>query len=387
MLCQISVFMGHYGVSLHKCGIKTVAAVAALAALSISCARVPPPPYPLTFTLDVRSPRLLETSEEVAVPLAVVNSGERAWDPARFHVSYHWLWLVPRELARRSRTVPYHDGIRTDLGDAAVVPGARVALQGRILAPAWPGLYWLQWDMVEEGVGWFAQVAPRQPRTLVVVIPPPAWIFAPLPLIFALAGLFALRRRDAGLKPRATLQTADVLWCEATLAVKPLILANAALLEPTAVAYWLILAFALVVPMLGELIFPRRVRPWVLLFIGIFCSLLILADVVYYRFFGDVLSAPAMLAAHQTGHVWGSVGSLFTPGLLWLLIDWPFAVWMVARMARRPDPMPASRAAMRTSAAALLALAAGFVALSVPSVLAATPLDQMLDRKSTRLNS
>ena len=42
----------------------------------------------------------------------------------------------------------------------------------------------------------------------------------------------------------------------------------------------------------------------------------LLADVVYYRFFGDVLSTPALLAARQTGHVWGSIGSLFTPGLL-----------------------------------------------------------------------
>ena len=89
------------------------------------------------------------------------------------------------------------------------------------------------------------------------------------------------------------------------------------------------------------LVLPRRVRPWALLAIGIFCSTLILADVVYYRFFGDVLSAPAMLAARQTGHVWGSVGSLFTPGLLWLVIDWPFAIWLAVRLSRRGrDPRP-----------------------------------------------
>ena len=34
---------------------------------------------------------------------------------------------------------------------------------------------------------------------------------------------------------------------------------------------------------------------------------------VYYRFFGDVLSAPAMLGARQTGHVWESIRSLFSP--------------------------------------------------------------------------
>jgi len=97
---------------------------------------------------------------------------------------------------------------------------------------------------------------------------------------------------------------ADVWWCAATLAAKPLILAHVALLEPTAAAYWLILAVAVLVPMLALLMLPRRVRPWALLALGIFCSLLILADVVYYRFFGDVLSTAALLAAGQTGHVW-----------------------------------------------------------------------------------
>src|SRR6185369_13178355 len=139
------------------------------------------------------------------VPVTLSNTGPGAWDPSRIHLSYHWLWLVPRELLHRSRTVPYQDGIRTELGDAPVVPGARVSLPGRLLAPEVPGVYWLQWDMVEEGVTWFAQVAPRQPRTLVLVVPPPAWLCAPLPLITALWGLYALRRRnDAGLKPRAT---------------------------------------------------------------------------------------------------------------------------------------------------------------------------------------
>src|SRR5258708_30772831 len=120
---------------------------------------------------------------------------------------------------------------------------------------------------------------------------------------------------------------ADVLWGAATRGAKPLILAHDALLEPTAVADWLVLAVAILVPLTATLILPRRVRPWVLLAIGIFGSLLILADVVYYRFFGDVLSTPALLAAHQTGHVWGSVGSLFSPGLVWLALDWPVAPW------------------------------------------------------------
>jgi lipoteichoic acid synthase len=372
---------------LRKLGIKGGAAASTvLAVLTLGCARVPPPPYLLAFSLDVASPRLLETSQEIAVPATVVNSGGRAWDPARIHLSYHWLWLVPRELAHRSRTVPYHDGIRTDLGGAPVAPGARVALQGRILAPALPGVYWLQWDMVEEGSTWFAQVSPRQPRTLVVVVPPPAWIFAPLPLILALYGLWMADRgsriADTGL-PIGAAAVADVLWCAAALATKPLILVHTALLEPTAAAYWLILAVAVVVPMLVLAIVPRRARPWVLLAVGVFGSLLILADVVYYRFFGDVLSTPAILAARQTGHVWGTIGSLFTPGLLWVIVDWPLAAWLAARLSRRGAPVPASRARGLTTAAVVLAgLAVSAAVVSVPRVLASTPLDQMFRARS-----
>jgi phosphoglycerol transferase MdoB-like AlkP superfamily enzyme len=336
-----------------------------LCALCVGCARVPPPPYSLAFSLDGRSPRLLATSQEITVPLTVVNMGQRAWDPTTIHVSYHWLWIVPRELAHRSRTVPYHDGIRTAL-DGAVAPGARVAVPARLLTPGWPGVYWLQWDMVEEEVTWFAQVSPRQPRTLVVVMPPPAWIVAPLPLLIAIVGLYARRRIPA----------ADVLWCAATLAAKPPILEHDALLEPTLVSYWLVLAIAIGVPAIALLVLPHRIRPWVLLAVGMFASLILLADVVYYRFFGDVLSAPALLAARQTGHVFGSVSSLFTPVLLWLVADWPFAVWLAARVSSAA-PSPAPRVRVVIAAAALAAVVAAGAALSAPRVLASTPLDQM----------
>src|SRR5207237_2194678 len=99
--------------------------------------------------------------------------------------------------------------------------------------------------------------------------------------------------------------------------------------------------------------------------------------VVYYRFFGDVLSTPALLGAHQTGQVWGSVRTLFTPDLIWLVADWPFAVWIAARVTlRRASGMPAlMRAAMASTAAAVLAVS-GMV-ISAPRVLASTPLDQM----------
>jgi len=296
--------------------------------------------------------------------------------------------------------VPYHDGIRTEIGDRPIAPGERRALQGRLLSPALPGIYWLQWDMVEEGVIWFAQVAPRQPRTLVVVLPPPAWLFAPLPMLVALAGLFALSRRRIAENPskaasagtcfirgdigfrRCLAAVPDVIWCATALSTKPLILAHEALLEPTAVSYWLVMAVALLVPVPALLILPRRVRPWVLLAAGIFGSLVMLGDVVYYRFFGDVLSMPALLAARQTGRVWGSIGTLMTPGLAWLVLDWPFACWLAVRLSRQPGPRPSLRDRMLTAAAALAAIATAGAALSAPAALASAPLDQMFRARS-----
>jgi phosphoglycerol transferase MdoB-like AlkP superfamily enzyme len=348
------------------------------AVVSGGCRRVPPPPYGHAFDLDGRPPRVLESAQEITVPLTVANTGQQAWDPARVHVSYHWLWLVPRELASRSRwDVPYENGIRTELG-SPVAPGARVALQGRLLAPALPGLYWLQWDMVEEGVTWFAQVAPRQPRRLVLVLPPPVWVLTPLPLLIAIAGIARLRQTVGAIGRTSWFAAnADVVWCAAVLGAKPFLIVHDALLEPTAVAYWLVAVFAIVPPMLAALLFPRRPRAWLLLVVGVFGSLVILGDVVYYRFFGDVLSAPALLGVHQTGRVWGSIRSLLSPGLVWLAADWPFAMWLAIRLGRLRTPESSVRTRALTSLVTVLALLLAGAIVSAPRVLAATPLDQL----------
>ena len=348
----------------------------AVCALGSACARTPSPPYPLNASFDVAPPRLLVSGSEIVLPLTVANTGSRAWDPARIHLSYHWLWFVPRELASRSRwNIPYQDGIRTDLG-AAIDPGTSRRLDGRLLAPSVPGLYWLQWDLVEEGNAWFAQLAPRQPRTLVVVVPPLVWVLAPLPLLIAIVGA-----GDSGAVSGLS-RTADVWWCFSVLAIKPLIIIHDALLEPTVVAYWLVVAVAVIVPLAAWVLLPRRVRAWALLAIGLFASLLVLADVVYYRFFGDIVSAPALLGAHQTGHVWGSIRSLLSPGLLWLVIDWPFAIGMTVRLTRRRGADARIRTRVTTAAAVIAVLAIVGALLSAPHVLASASLDQMFRNRA-----
>jgi lipoteichoic acid synthase len=355
--------------------ISVAVAIVSAATLAAACRRVPPPPYERAFAIVGSAPRAIERARETAVPITLTNTGRRAWDPSRVHFSYHWLWMVPRELRSRSRwDVPYQDGIRTDF-QSEVPPGGVVSVQGRLLAPDWPGLYWLQWDMVEEGVEWFAQNSPRQPRTLVVITPPVAWIAAPIPFLIALYGVRAARRRT----PFGSI--ADVVWCAAALGLKPLIVVYEALLEPTAVAYWLF-AVAAVVPVAALALLPRRVRVWTVVLLGIFGSLVVLADVVYYRFFGDVLSTPALLAARQTSHVWGSIRSLLSPLLVWIVIDCPLALWLAAVESR--SRWDAASLLERVSAAVAvgIVLAAIGVALSARRVLAGTPLDQMFRDRS-----
>jgi lipoteichoic acid synthase len=356
-------------------------ALLTFAAVASRCRPVAGPPCERSFSLQGSSPRIVHTASEVNVPLTLTNTGARDWVPGRVHLSYHWLWPIPRELLSPSRNVPYQDGIRTDL-DEVVAPGAHVAVAGRILPPSFPGVYWLQWDMVEEGVSWFSQVSPRQQRRLVVVLPAVVAVLAPLPLMLALGGLYAIgrverrRRVSRGLVAFAIL--ADVVWAASSLFVKPLLLADQALLEPTRVAYWLTVVAAAAPPIVLMLLLERRARAWPLFAVTAVLALLLLGDVVYYRFFDDVLSVPAMLAIHQTWRVRGTVRSLLSARMAWLIVDLPVAVWLIVRL-RRTWAFEWQRSSRPWPAAvcAVSALAVAGFAVSAPRVLTAEQLDQV----------
>ena len=321
---------------------------------------VGPSPYTLAFDLAGRTPRALAAWDQTIVPIAITNTGTRAWDAERIHVSYHWLWLIPRELPERSRwSLPYHEGIRTLLPHE-VQPGAHIAVEGRLVAPRWPGLYWLQWDMVEEGATWVAQVSPRQPRQLVVVLPTLAGLVTPLPLLAALAALSALVRTRSSPRRRSPFTAmSDVGWCVAVLAAKPLLLVRDVHLEPTVAAYGLVVAAAIAPPLFCAALFPLRVRVWALWLLGSISTVIMLGDVLYYRFFGNVLSAAVLVEAQQIGQIWKSIASLFTADLLWLVVDVPVALGLVIVLARQPEAAGTgrSRRSRRLSAAATVGLA------------------------------
>ena len=144
-----------------------------------------------------------------------------------------------------------------------------------------------------------------------------------------------------------------------TLVAKPLILMHEALLEPTAARTGCSRSSALAPPLVGagaaaapgarlDAAGRRHVR-----------TLLLLGDALYYRFFGDVLSVPAMLAVRQTGQVSGihpqpaDAGDVVARASTSRSRSW-LAVMMASRRAA-PGRAPAAAV---VAAAALLALAA-----------------------------
>src|SRR5262249_53322889 len=94
---------------------------------------------------------------------------------------------------------------------------------------------------------------------------------------------------------------------------------------------------------------PRSLRFGALLTANVLLSLLLLADLLYYRFFNDVASLPTFLHAWQMGEAGSSV-----PGLLrWQ--DWGFLfdapLWvLLLRYRRRLAPVPPLRWSVRDRA-------------------------------------
>lgn len=100
-------------------------------------------------TLSVRA------AERVTLKVTVENCSPRAWPalPSRWarhtiNLANHWLHedgaLLQRDDARCP--LPYD-----------LAPGARAELMLGVTAPAFDGQYWIELDLVQEDVGWFAQ--------------------------------------------------------------------------------------------------------------------------------------------------------------------------------------------------------------------------------------
>ncbi|MDU4696719.1 MAG: LTA synthase family protein [Paenibacillus sp.] len=75
---------------------------------------------------------------------------------------------------------------------------------------------------------------------------------------------------------------------------------------------------------------PSRGRGIALGALNVLLTVLIFADLVYYRYFGDFLTVPVLLQTGQVGELGGSIRELIHLADLWLIADW--VVWAVVKL-------------------------------------------------------
>jgi hypothetical protein len=118
--------------------------------------------YRVTY-LGARLPARLRAGELYRASIVVRNAGPACWSsqgqlPVR--LSYRWLADGDPLLSVSS--------LRTNLPHQ-VEPGHMVRLRAWLLAPAQPGSYTLEWDIVREGDAWFGDVGSETLRQVVTV--------------------------------------------------------------------------------------------------------------------------------------------------------------------------------------------------------------------------
>lgn len=101
-----------------------------------------------------RFPATGRSCERLEGQVTVANQSDRVWPAAAWNatgpvvnLAYHWRAL--------DDTVLVNDGLRTPL-PFDLAPERSVAFAARVDLPEKPGRYFLEFDLVQEGVSWFA---------------------------------------------------------------------------------------------------------------------------------------------------------------------------------------------------------------------------------------
>ncbi|QYR24032.1 LTA synthase family protein [Paenibacillus sp. sptzw28] len=80
---------------------------------------------------------------------------------------------------------------------------------------------------------------------------------------------------------------------------------------------------------------PVRARVTVLALLNMVLTIIVYADLLYFRYFQDLISIPVLTQAGQVGSLGESIGSLLTPADIWYFIDWVCLIPLVLYLAFR----------------------------------------------------
>lgn len=113
------------------------------------------------------APAELAGGGEATIAVRVRNVGDTSWPGGEAADPQHWIALGNHWLDRTGATVANDDG-RTPLPQT-VAPGQELRLDLRVRAPAKPGSYLLEIDLVHENVCWFGSTGSPTARVAVRV--------------------------------------------------------------------------------------------------------------------------------------------------------------------------------------------------------------------------
>jgi len=282
-------------------------------------------------------PRLMEPDREYTAEVSVTNiSPVTIGNNDGMNLAYHW--------KNENGDTVIWDGIRTSISEE-IMPGETLILDANFITPSTPGRYILEWDLVNEGIAWLGLVEPTNSQSFELRVYSPvvrtilAWSWLVLLAVLAVvarlvAGKLA-RRNPSFQKINHAINLAGVHFkhhLDIFIFIFILLLKFAYFTHVTGYQIETNGTFITlsVLILLGGLIGSIKPVKWRIVLFGaldLFFSFLIFADLVYWRYFGDILSANVLLQSDQTGDITTSimklidakdVATLLTSLLIWI---------------------------------------------------------------------
>lgn len=118
--------------------------------------------------LSVDADPVVEAGQAITVPVAVRNASDHAWPSrgiTRVAIGHRWLDASGAAIDDQRRLTPFEDD---------VARGATVESEVEIQAPATPGRYILELDLLRQRVRWFSRHRGGEGHRLMVTVEPPA---------------------------------------------------------------------------------------------------------------------------------------------------------------------------------------------------------------------